>query len=348
MTGWDSIGASRDTGNGGSDIVKIDGTQKRLRLVLPPTGPINSWSYALSAPDDGYRTWVAPAKTEDFFAINSAAFRLRAVHAALAYDYDEQKVLILEQGTQIWEGIKTLHGAGKDLNGRDIIINKKGTGRSTEYTVVDADPTPFEVDLSNAPDINARYVAPTKEQVIEDLRAMGFTAPEQLFETSPLAYEVAVATKVPFGKYKDKTMQDVFNIDSQYLNFLSTKIDRADIKEAARVVCNQLMGTAYELNGIAPTVDQVPFTAPTQGTAAPTGAPAGRPTDPNFIHDNGDGTELWFINGAWSAPQPKQQEAPLAPPAPAAGPQRPTDPAHIHNDGTRELWWINNEWVPSQ
>lgn len=335
MNGWDQIGASRDTGNSGGDIVRIDGAQKRLRLILPPTGPINNWSYAISAPDDGYRTWVAPPKTEDFFAINSQAFRLRATHAALAYDYDEQKVLILEAGTQIWEGIKTLHKAGKDLNGRDIIINKTGAGRSTTYTVVDADPTPFTPDLTGAPDLEGRYVAPTKEQVLEDLRQMGFTEPEQLFTTSPLDYNVALTTKVPFGKYKDKTMQDVYNIDSQYLLFLSTKIDRADIKEAARVVCNQLMGTAYDLSGIAPTVDQVAFVAPAKEGAG--GAEVQK-------HIDAAGNVYHLINNEWVL-QPAAPTPPAAPPVPA-GPQRPTDPSHIHvNADGSEQWWINGAWV---
>lgn len=331
--GWDSIGASRDTGGSSSDIVRIDGPQKRLRLILPPTGPVNSWSYAISAPDEGYRTWVAPAKEEDFFAVNGQAFRLRATHAGLAYDYDEQKVLILEAGTQIWEGIKTLHAAGKDLNGRDIIINKKGTGRSTEYTVVDADPTPFEVDLTGAPDIASRYVAATKEQVLEDLRAMGFTDPEQLFTTSPLSYETAAVTKVPFGKYKDKTMQDIYNMDSQYLLFLSTKIDRADIKEAARVVSNQLMGTQYELDGIAPKVEEVSFVAPE--------ATAGAPAAANIqTHTDADGNVFHLINNAWVL----QPAAPTPPTPPAV--QRPADPAYIHTnaDGS-EQWFINGAWV---
>lgn len=29
-----------------------------------------------------------------------------------------------------------------------------------------------------------------------------------------------------------------------------------------------------------------------------------RPTDPAFIHDNGDGTELWFVNDAWDSGHP--------------------------------------------
>lgn len=333
---WGDIGASRNSSSGASDLVQLE-DGKVLRLMLPPEGPVSNWNYSISAPDDGYRTWVAPPKgAEDFFAKNSQAFRMKPVHAGLAYDYEEKAIKILEAGNQIWEDIQKLHAAGKDLNGRDIVIGKKGTGRQTTYSVVDKDPAPFTIDVSGMekPDINARYQVPTYEQVLEDLKAMGFTQPEQLFQTAPLSYEQAIATKVPFGKNKDKTLQEVYNTDSQYLLFLATKIDRRDIKEAARVVCNKLMGTAYELDGIAPSVDQVAFVAPEKAdggqqqqtgtqTPPPPAPPAGtgpqRPTNPSFIHTNPDGSEMWWDGAAWI-------DAPKAPPAPPAPPTPPVAP----------------------
>lgn len=54
--------------------------------------------------------------------------------------------------------------------------------------------------------------------------------------------------------------------------------------------------------------------------AAPAG-PAGpqRPTDPSHVHDNGNGTEQWFVNGAWDGGAhpvvPQTAGAPLPPPA---------------------------------
>lgn len=339
-TGWDGIGASRDSGGGSaSDLVSLDQPQTKLRLLLPPTGPINHWVYAISTPADGYRTWIAPAKEDDFFAINSSAFRLRAIHSGLAYDHGQNAIKILEQGKQIWEGIKTLYAAGKDLSGRDIIINKKGSGRQTEYTVTDLDPTPLAVDMTNAPDLESRYVIPTKEQVLEDLRQLGFTNPEQLFTTKPLAYEQAIATKVPFGKYKDKTMQEIYNLDSQYLLFLSTKIDRADVKEAARVTCNTLMSTDYELSGIAPSVDEVDFVAPAEsGAGATTGGANVQ------VHTDAAGNIYHLIGNEWVL-----QPATTTPPAPPTPPayQRPTEPTYIHNDGTQELWYVDGAWKPA-
>lgn len=43
-----------------------------------------------------------------------------------------------------------------------------------------------------------------------------------------------------------------------------------------------------------------------------------RPTDPTWIHDNGDGTELWYVNGAWDEGHPIPKKAPPPPPS-AAG-----------------------------
>lgn len=268
---WNMVGQTQKDNNGGSsDLVKIE-DKKKLRLILPESGPISHWFYTISTPAEGYRTWVSPEKDQDFFATNRNIFGLRPTHAGLAFDYEEGKIKILEAGNQIWEGIKVLVDAGKDINNRDILIMKKGTGRSTEYTVTDCDPTPAPngLDSMERPDLEARYIAPTFEQVLEDLKMLGFTNPEQIFEAKPLAYEKALLMKVPFGKHKGKTMQELISADSQYITFLATKIDREDIKECARVISNTIYGTAYTTKGITPSMEEVTFVAPTQDNAQP-------------------------------------------------------------------------------
>lgn len=66
---------------------------------------------------------------------------------------------------------------------------------------------------------------------------------------------------------------------------------------------------------------QQPITAPSPvSPPAPTGPQ--RPTEPTHIHDNGNGTEQWFINGAWDGgAHPVAPAAPAAPalPPPATG-----------------------------
>lgn len=338
---WNTIGQSNRGNSGSSDLVQIE-NGKRVRLLLAESGgePVSHWSYAISAPDDGYRTWISPQQGENFFEM-AQAFRLRPVHAALAWDYEEKGVRILEAGNQIWEDIKKLHDVGKDLTGRDIIIHKQGSGRSTEYSVTDADPTPFQLPAgTELPDLNARYQPPTYDGVLEDLKQMGFTNPVELFTPVHISYEEAAAKKVPFGKYKDKTIGEVFQLDSTYLAFLSTKIDRVDIKECARVVSNQLLGTAYEVKGLTPLANAVTFVAP-QANAGNAGGGMQRPTDPTHIHTNPDGTEQWWNGAEWVLQTPVP-----TPPAQPAGPTRPTDPTHIFTnpDGT-EQWWINGAWV---
>ena len=39
-----------------------------------------------------------------------------------------------------------------------------------------------------------------------------------------------------------------------------------------------------------------------------------RPTDPTWIHDNGDGTELWYVNGEWDEGHPIPKKGPPPPP----------------------------------
>lgn len=275
---WNLIGKQEKPQGGASDLIKIE-DKKKVRLLLHHTngGPVANWIYAISTPADDYRTWVAPDKntSEDFFALNRSIFSLKPIFSAYAYDYDEQCIKILESGNMIWESIKDLYEAGKDLGNRDLLIRKKGSGRTTEYSVVDCDPTPAPagIDTMQLPDLYGRYVPATKEQVLADLAVLGFTNPEDIFVPRPLAYAVAKDVKIPFGKYKDKTMGQLVNLDTKYIDFLAMKIDRLDIKESARVVANQLLGTNYPLNGITPTMDQVTFVAPTRDNT-----PAEQPT----------------------------------------------------------------------
>ena len=269
LFGWGDVGASSNSQSTTSDLVIIDG-KKRVRLLpeVAQGGPKSMWFYTISTPADGYRTWLSPAKSEDFFAENRNVFGVKATHAGLVYDYDEQAIKILEAGNSIWEAIKDLVEAGKDLSGRDIIITKKGTGRSTTYSVVDCDPTPAPagLDTMDRPDLEARYVPVTKEEVLEDLRALGFTNPEQIFTKVPINPQAAMAFPIPFGKHKGVTLQQLISVDVKYMSFLCTKIDRQDVKNYARVVSNALLGTAYEVGGASPSMEQLDFKAPEEGT----------------------------------------------------------------------------------
>ena len=268
LFGWGDVGASSNSQSTTSDLVIIDG-KKRVRLLpeVAQGGPKSMWFYTISTPADGYRTWLSPAKNEDFFAENRNVFGVKATHAGLVYDYDEQAIKILEAGNSIWEAIKDLVEAGKDLSGRDIIITKKGTGRSTTYSVVDCDPTPAPagLDTMDRPDLEARYVPVTKEEVLEDLRVLGFTNPEQIFTKVPIDPKVAMTFPIPFGKHKGVTLQQLISVDVKYMSFLCTKIDRQDVKNYARVVSNALLGTAYEVGGASPSMEQLDFKAPEEG-----------------------------------------------------------------------------------
>ena len=317
-----------------SDLVVLDG-QKRLRLLLPESGPNSYWSYSISAPDGSYKTWIAPPQDQDFFSKNRQIFGIRPVHAGLAWDYDEGAIKILESGNQIWEQIKALYDVGKNLSERDIVITKSGTGRGTSYKVVDMDPTPFNIDINSyeKPDMESRYQPPTYETVIEDLRQMGFTNPEEIFSTKPLDLEYAKSLEVPFGKHKGKTLNDVYMVDSQYILFLATKIDRDDVKQCARMVANSLMGTQYEVGGIPPSIDDVSFTAPTQnegGQQAPT--PPAPPTPEEVVDNQGNRYEL--RNNEWVMVEPAVPTPPV-PPVPEA-PTAPVQPEISNRDSLVE------------
>ena len=62
-----------------------------------------------------------------------------------------------------------------------------------------------------------------------------------------------------------------------------------------------------------------PAASPMTPLAPPT-APVGpqRPTEPTHIHNNGNGKEQWFVNGAWDGGAHPVTAAPTLPP-PATG-----------------------------
>jgi hypothetical protein len=84
---------------------------------------------------------------------------------------------------------------------------------------------------------------------------------------------------------------------------------------------------------VAPMAPAAPVMAPPP-PAPPPMAPVGpqRPVDPSHVHNNGNGTEQWFVNGAWDG-----QAHPIAPAAPAA----PTLPPPAHD-------FVQNAGMPPQ
>lgn len=267
--GWEDVGKT-NMSSSSNLLVQLEGS-KRLRLLpeVVKNGPKSWWNYAINTPNGDYRTWISPPRDQDFFAINRQVFRATPRHAGLAYDYDKSAILILEAGNQVWEAIKNFVEAGIDLTDRDIVITKNGEGRNTSYFVVYHDPTPLDLTGLERPDIDEFYKPPTKEEVLQDLRELGFTNPEELFTLKPLPEERAYKMEIPFGKYKGKTIEQVYREDSEYLFFLATRIDRIDVREAARVVCNKLLGTDYPLSGIAPTLDEVSYIPPVRDGRSP-------------------------------------------------------------------------------
>lgn len=260
---WATVGRQEREPNV-SDLIKLE-NNKRLRLLLPPEGPIQVWKATISTPGGDFRSWVAPPKEQDFFAKNRNVFKARSTHAGHAWDYDEGRVGILEAGNQIWESLKQYVDRGVDLSVRDIMITKTGEKRDTKYGVIVLDPSEFNVTLppkSEWPKLEDRYQPATYEQVLQDLVELGFPNPEEIWQMRELPLEVAQNYEIPFGKHRGKTLKEVYTQDTSYITFLATKINREDLKQAARVVSNAWMGTDYPVEGVAPTMEEITYIKP--------------------------------------------------------------------------------------
>lgn len=72
--------------------------------------------------------------------------------------------------------------------------------------------------------------------------------------------------------------------------------------------------------GMPPAPGQTPVPTPAPAPPPPPAAPAApaepqRPTDPSHVHDNGNGTEQWYVNGNWDGGAHPVGGAALPPPA---------------------------------
>lgn len=257
---WSDVGKQESLGN---DLIKLEG-KKRLRLLIPETGPKSFWTYAIETPDGAYRSWVSPVGENDIFALNRNIFKAKPRHAGLAYDYEEKRVGILEAGNQVWQSLKDLIDEGIDIRARDITIVRKGEGRTTEYTVIYHDKSTFDVALDEAsmPNIEMRYAPMEREAIMASLSELGFPQPEEIFTLKPLSKDAAMSFEMPFGKYAGRTMKDIYMMDDSYLLFLAAKSNRHDVKEVARVIANSLLGTNYAITGVAPAMEEISYTAP--------------------------------------------------------------------------------------
>ena len=263
---WDNITGDSSIlpGNGGgADEIKFEsGSAKRMRLLMPADGqPYSYLEHCLEVEkfENGqmvrtFRTIRCPKTTMTPNApcplCDGQKVRRRVRHVCNVWDYDQNKVQKLNAGEAVFKPIATARKMGVDVLTVDWGVMKTGTDRNdTEYTCTNLGPSAFIMPEGvQLFDVVADYAPHT----IDDMKAIVESAGavwEELLTPPQLQYptlQEALAHKMPNGKYKDQTMEQIWEADKSprgMINFLATKSDRiSPEKAAAQVILVRLGG----------------------------------------------------------------------------------------------------------
>lgn len=292
ITGDSSILPSSN--NGGMDEIRFEsGVAKKLRLLMPADGqPYSYLEHCLEVEkfENGqlvrtFRTIRCPKTTANPNAscplCDGQKVRRRVRHVCNVWDYDQSKVQKLNAGESVFKPIATARKMGADVLAMDWGVMKTGTDRNdTEYTATNLGPSAFVLpEGAQLFDVIADYAPHTIDDMKAIVESAGgdwndlITPPQLVFPT----LQEALAHKMPNGKYKDQTMEQIWEADKSprgMINFLATKSDRISPEKAAAQVILVRLGGA-NIPGV-PTADGQP--APTAPAQAPTPAPSVTPT----------------------------------------------------------------------
>ena len=293
---WDNITGEQSIipngGSGGQDEVKFEnGKAKKVRLLLPNgTEPYSYFEHCLEIEtiENGqqvrtFRT-IRCAKTQkNPTAVcplcDGQQVRRRVRHACNVFDYELNKVQKLNAGTSVFEVIANTRKMGVDVLGVDWGIIKTGEGRNdTKYTATNLGASHFEYN----PEVHGQMFDVEQDfapHTIDDMKAIVEGAGgdwQQLVTPPELIYptlQEALAHKMPNGKYKDMTLEQIWNADKSprgFISFLATKSDRQnEEKAAAQVIYTRLGGVS---------IPGVPMEDGEQTTVAPTPSAPAEPT----------------------------------------------------------------------
>lgn len=287
ITGEQSILPSN--GGGSQDEIKLEsGKAKRVRLLLPNGAePYSYLEHCLEIEtiENGqqvrtFRTIRCPKTNHNPNAFcplcDGQQVRRRVRHACNVWDYDEGKVQKLNAGTQVFEVIANTLKMGVDILGVDWGIMKSGEGRNdTKYSTTNLGVSQFNQDTTGQLfDIEQEY----QPHTIDEMRAIVEGAGgnwEQLTTPPKLVYptlQEALAHKMPNGKYKDQTFEQIWNADKSprgFIAYLALKSDRQNEEKAAAQVIYTRLGGIY-IDGVPADDNGVTTSTPAQSAPAQT------------------------------------------------------------------------------
>lgn len=267
---WDMVTGDKPIApsgtGGGQDEIKIEtGKPKRIALILPNgSQPYSYFEHCLEVEtfEGGqlvrtFRTIRCPKTTANPHAkcplCDGQQVRRRVRHACNAWDYEINRVQKLNQGESVFKPIATSRKLGVDVLAADWIISRTGQDRNdTEYSATNAGVATFKLTPeieAQLFDIESEYPPCSEEEMRNIVESAGGNW-QMLIIPPALQYPTltdALAHKMPNGKYKDQTMQAIWEADKSsrgFISFLATKSDRVSPEKAAAQVIYVRLGGA--------------------------------------------------------------------------------------------------------
>jgi uncharacterized protein (DUF3820 family) len=256
---WGDVDKRTSGSSIGGRIVKFeDGISLRMRVLdgEPYTTRVHKVSQVVTKggkQEEVFRTITATASPDESYILKNTRrypeMQMHNLRVALfkkgpdGKDTEEYELKVLQGGPQMFKQLRQIFIDNGHLNQFDVVITKKGEKRDTEYTVtaapfskkidVDAATAALEADQAMAWDALFTPITADQQKKIIDEAGMDIAYDPAAKIMADMTWERASVAKMPFGKYKDKTVGELVIIDSNYLVWAADNITTNDEVAAA-------------------------------------------------------------------------------------------------------------------
>lgn len=261
--GWADTMGKKGEGSNSHVIIKPNSTVKLHILLDQGEEPVSYWGHFIRLAKGG-RSVICPGR-DICPACKKSDIRTKRSHAINVWDYDSKSVKVMEQGNSVMQQLKLIYDQYGSFDAIDVSIRRVGEGLNTQYLVMPMPRTegPFTENYTKI-DI-AKMKQPTSVEKITQLLSgedadtsfdPGTFGAEQAQATAPVGTgyvptstppplvvggKSGSSVTIPFGKYKGKTMEEIAEIDMNYVKWCASNITDPIVKAAAQALAG---GTA--------------------------------------------------------------------------------------------------------
>lgn len=240
VMGWGDVAGKTDGGPRDERHMSIKPNQTIKIHILLDQGeePVSYWQHFIKL-EKGGRSVICPGK-DVCPACATEGVRSKKVHALNVYDYESKSIKILEQGNSVMQQLKLIYDQYGSFDMVDISIRRVGEGLATQYLVM---PMPlmqaFQLPTGlSKHNLKALKVPTSIDKINSILKGDNTSFDTQEFDKElPPLPQTAPSTKpkaVQFGKYNGKTIEEIADIDMNYVRWCADNIQDPLIKKEAQ------------------------------------------------------------------------------------------------------------------